>query len=75
MIKIQARDFQFIKISLMYLIVGLFLSLLRPLSIRFSLTRSFTSENSLHLEIRATYGIMSRKQLPQNLHSSKDLFP
>jgi hypothetical protein len=42
-----------------YLIVNLFLSLFNPLRILFSLTRSFTSENSLHFEINSTYNNMA----------------
>ena len=38
-----------------YLIVCLFLSLLRVLRILLSFTRSWTSENSLHFEIKAIY--------------------
>lgn len=37
-----------------YLIVSLFLSLLRPFSARFSLTLSLTSENSLHFDTKST---------------------
>lgn len=37
-----------------YLIVSLFLSLLRPFRARFSLTLSLTSENSLHFDTKST---------------------